>query len=216
MSDSVISAADGMACQLWEPTSFDSSGRIKAGNTPSAVTLPTVEQIARIEEQAREEGFAAGHAEGHLQGRAEGLREAGIEVARLRALADGFGAALGQADEDISRHILELSLDLAHAMLKAALAIRPEQLLPLVREAVRSVPAMQQPALLYLHPDDVALVEQHMGDELARNGWQLAADPALERGGCRIETPGSQVDATLPTRWQRLAAALGETSDWLA
>ncbi len=212
MSSYVISAAAEISCEPWEPASFDPDGRIQARTTAGAVALPTVEQIARIEEQARQEGFAAGHAEG----RAAGLRESATEAAHLRALADAFRAALGQADEDISHQILDLSLDLARAMLKSALAVHPELVLPLVREAVRYLPAMQQPALVCLHPDDAALVQQHMGDELARTGWQLTSDPLLERGGCRVETPGSQIDATLPTRWQRLATALGETSDWLA
>ncbi|OJZ20370.1 MAG: flagellar assembly protein FliH [Thiobacillus sp. 65-29] len=212
MSNCVISATDEISCQPWEPASFDPAGRVQARTTPGRVALPTVEQIADIEEQARQEGFAAGHAEG----RAAGLREAAAEADRLRTLTDAFSAALSQADEGISHQILDLSLDLARAMLKSSLAVRSELVLPLVREAVRYLPAMQQPALVCLHPDDAALVRQHMGDELARTGWQLTSDPLLERGGCRIETPGSQIDATLPTRWQRLATALGETSDWLA
>ncbi len=212
MSNCVISATEEISCQPWEPASFDPAGHVQARTMPGAVTLPTVEQIARIEEQARQEGFTAGHAEG----RAAGLREAAAETTRLRGLTDAVSAALSQADEDISHQILDLALDLARAMLKSALVVRSELVLPLVREAVRYLPAMQQPALVCLHPDDAALVQQHMGDELARTGWQLTSDPLLERGGCRIETPGSQIDATLPTRWQRLATALGETSDWLA
>lgn len=212
MSNCVISATDEISCQPWEPASFDPAGRVQARTTPGRVALPTVEQIADIEEQARQEGFAAGHAEG----RAAGLREAATEAARLRTLTDAFSAALSHADEGISHQILDLALDLARAMLKSALAVRAELVLPLVREAVRYLPAMQQPALVCLHPDDAVLVQQHMGDELARTGWQLTSDPLLERGGCRIETPGSQIDATLPTRWQRLTTALGETSDWLA
>jgi flagellar assembly protein FliH len=35
-------------------------------------------------------------------------------------------------------------------------------------------------------------------------------------GSCRVETANNQIDASLPTRWKRLAAALGKDSDWLA
>lgn len=211
MSSCLISAAEQPACQPWELASFDSPGRGPTKAGAPEVALPTIEQIARIEEQARQEGHAAGHAEG----RAEGLREAAAEAARVRALADAFAHALGEADEQISRQILELALDLARAMLKSALTARPELVLPVVREAVRYLPAVQQPALLCLHPGDAALVQQHMGDELTRSGWQITQDPQLEPGGCRIETLGNQIDATLPTRWQRLATALGQSSEWL-
>jgi flagellar assembly protein FliH len=47
-------------------------------------------------------------------------------------------------------------------------------------------------------------------------GWKIADDRQLEPGSCRIETANNQIDASLPTRWQRLAASLGKESDWLA
>jgi flagellar assembly protein FliH len=31
-----------------------------------------------------------------------------------------------------------------------------------------------------------------------------------------VETANNQIDASVPTRWQRLLAALGKHSDWLA
>ena len=101
-------------------------------------------------------------------------------------------------------------------MLKTALAVQPERVIPIVKEAVRYLPVLHQPALLFLNPADAELVKDRIGDELAKTGWQLADDAELERGSCRVETASNQIDATLPTRWQRLAAALGNQSDWLA
>jgi len=74
------------------------------------------------------------------------------------------------------------------------------------------------------------LVRERIGDELAKTGWQLTEDATLEAktgwqltedatleaGGCRVETPSNQIDAALPVRWQRLVAALGKQTDWLA
>jgi flagellar assembly protein FliH len=31
-----------------------------------------------------------------------------------------------------------------------------------------------------------------------------------------VETAHNQIDASLPTRWQRLTAAFGKPADWLA
>jgi flagellar assembly protein FliH len=204
----VIPSAD-LACTPWEMTSFDPEPhRAKNGG----VNLPTVEQISGIEEQARQEGYQAGHAEGYAQGMLEAQREA----ERLRSLADGFSTEVRQADETISRQVLELSLDFARAVLKTALTVQPDLVLPIVREAVRYLPALHQPAMLYLHPDDTALVRTRMGDELGKIGWLLADDERLERGSCRVETANNQIDASLPTRWQRMAAALSQNSEWLA
>ncbi|OYX24758.1 MAG: flagellar assembly protein FliH, partial [Hydrogenophilales bacterium 32-62-9] len=121
-----------------------------------------------------------------------------------------------QADEIISQQILDLSIDLARALLKPALAIRPELVIPIVKEAVRYLPVLHQPALLFLNPSDALLVKARIGDELEKMGWQIADDGQLEPGGCRVETASNQIDASLPTRWQRLTAALSKNSDWLA
>lgn len=199
----------------WEPASFDSTPRdvsLRQGD----VALPTIEQIAAIQEQAEQEGYAAGHAEGRAAGLAEGRDAAARETARLAGLADAFASQTRLADELIAQQVLDLAIDLARALLKSALVVRPELVIPMVREAVRYLPAMQQPALLYLNPADLALVRDRIGDELAKTGWQLTEDAGLEAGGCRIDTPSNQIDAALPVRWQRLVAALGKQTDWLA
>ena len=112
--------------------------------------------------------------------------------------------------------MLDLAIEISRAMLKSAFTIRPELVIPVVKDAVRYLPALQQPAMLYLSPDDLALVKSRIGDELTKLGWQLTDDAELESGGCRVETANNQIDASLPTRWQRVTAALGKDSDWLA
>ncbi len=102
-------------------------------------------------------------------------------------------------------------------MLQTALAVRPELVLPIVREAIDYLPALQQPALLFLHPDDAAAGQRTASaTSCEKAGWRVAEDTQLERGGCRVETASNQIDATTATRWQRLAAALGRESEWLA
>lgn len=212
MSSCVIRKEDQPACQPWEIASFEGDPHAVTNANRPGINLPTIEQITQIQEQARKEGYGIGHAEGL----AEGRRQAAAEAARLRNLADTFSTEISKADETISQQVLDLSIDLARALLKSALAIRPELVIPIVREAVRYLPVLNQPAMLYLNPNDARLVKDHIGDELEKMGWQLTGDAQLEPGSCRVETASNQIDASLPTRWQRLVAALGKESDWLA
>ena len=215
MSSCVILKEDQSACQPWELTNFDTHSHFVTNSSAIGVTLPTIEKIAAIEEQARQEGYDAGHAEGWERGLAEGREEAAREITRLRDLADTFSTEVSKADETISQQVLDLSLDFARALLKSSLTINPELVIPIVKEAVRYLPALHQPALLYLNPDDRVLVQEKIGDELAKTGWQITNDAQLERGSCRVDTAHNQIDASLPTRWQRLTAALGKDSSWL-
>jgi flagellar assembly protein FliH len=216
MSSGVLSRAAQGDYAAWEPASFDTVPHdLPASHYPD-LSLPTLEQIAGIQEQAHQEGYQAGLSEGREAGLAEGRAQARAENARLAMLAAGFSAASQDADALIARQLLDLSLDLAQAMLKSVLAIQPERVLPVVREAVRYLPLVQAPARLMLHPADVQLVREHMGEALEKSGWQLIDDPQIAPGGCRIETASNQIDASLPTRWQRLLDALGKQGEWLS
>jgi flagellar assembly protein FliH len=210
------------AYQRWEMASFgdDRSSAISSERNAPAANAASVaklaEQVAAAREQARLEGYAAGMAQGRNAGLDEGRAQAAQEKIHLQQIAETFGFEVAQANEAIAQDMLDLALDLAKAMLKTALDVRPERVLPIVGEAIRYLPTLQQPALLFLNPADALLVQQQMGEELVKAGWRIVDDVQLERGGCRVETASNQIDATTATRWQRIAAALGKESDWLA
>lgn len=205
------------AYQRWEMASFGDERASTRASAPSAAEL--AQQIAHAREDAQLKGYADGRAQGLAEGRAAGLKEghtqAAQEIIHLQQIAETFGSEVAQANEVIAEDMLDLALDLAKAMLKTALTVRPELVLPIVGEAIRYLPSLQQPALLFLHPDDAELVRGHMQDELTKAGWRVAEDIHLDRGGCRVETASNQIDASASTRWQRIASALGKDLEWL-
>lgn len=232
MSD-VIPKERQSAYQRWEMTSFgeeetqvvgksaqlnpqaEAAAAKAAAEAHMASIAAMTQQMDKAREQAHAEGYASGMEEGRAAGLAEGRALAEQERLSLQSIAETFGTEVAQANELIANDMLDLSLDLAKAMLKTALNVRPELIIPLVREAIHYLPTLQQPTLLHLHPDDAAIVATHMGDELSTAGWRVVEDPHMERSGCRVETVTNQIDATTPTRWQRIAASLGKDSDWL-
>lgn len=215
MSD-VLPKEKQSAYQRWEMASF---GEPTPAVPDPATAKANIEEIARIREEARNKGYAEGMHLGLAEGREAGLAEGRADIARallhLQEIAETFGAEVAQANEVIADDLLNLSLDISKAMLTTALSVRPEIVIPIVGEAIRYLPTLQQPALLFLNPEDAHLVRAHMDDELTKAGWRLAEDIHMQRGGCRIETASNQIDATIETRWHRVAAALGKELDWL-
>lgn len=212
------------AYQRWELASLGEEPKPK--EDPAQARLEAemqARQLAQMREEARQQGYAAGleqgHAEGFEAGRAEGFEASRAKVeheaAVLREVANAFSAEVAQASATTADEMLDLALDLAKAMLKTALKVRPELVLPVVGEAIRYLPSLQQPALLVLNPEDAPIVRHHLEDELDKSGWRIAEDPNMERGGCRVETPSNQIDAAASVRWQRLAEALGKQTGWL-
>lgn len=175
-----------------------------------AITLSTAEEIERLLQEAREKGHATGHAAGY----AEGKLLARAEGARLVALTTQFDAALSVFDQQVVEDLLALALDVARQIIRQAIAVKPELLLETIHEALAQ---MQHPhATIHLHPEDASLVRSYFGDQLAHAGHRIQEDRRLERGGCKIEAGGSQIDASMATRWQRIVASLGSNAEWLA
>jgi len=197
----------------------------RAAEAPPASMVPMIseEELEAIREAARQQGYAEGHeagmatglASGHEDGLAVGRAEAAAELANLQGIAAAFGDAVTQADEAIAADVLELALHLAKNMVRTAFEVRPELILPVVREAVDYLPSLQQPALLILHPEDALIVRGSIGHELEKSGWRLVEDRNVARGGCRIDTASNQIDAQIASRWQRLSHALGRNVEWL-
>jgi flagellar assembly protein FliH len=200
LSSNIIPKEQLSAYQRWELNSLDGSAR-------TTVPLPTAEEVENTHQQAYQEGFAAGYREG--KGKVD------AELARLAQLMSALDGALSQFDEAMSQNLLSLSLDIAKQMLREALRVRPELVLPVIREAVNSLPQASQHPHLKLHPEDAALVRSLMSDELNHFHWKLIEDGRVERGGCRVETTNSEIDATIENRWKRILAALGSEGAWL-
>ncbi len=214
------------AWQRWEMADFDTS---KTATTIQGVQLPTVNELEKLRDEIHREGFAAGHSEGmaagrkagHILGYDEGLRE-GRETAqatnaplldRLNQLLNQFDQELTNADQTIANAVLQLACDMAAAMLKTALPVQPELLLPVIRQAIIALPAMQRKGRLHLHPMDATVLRSHLHEELTH--WQIIEDTSITPGGCRLDTHQGTIDATLETRWMRLMAQLEQDTSWL-
>jgi flagellar assembly protein FliH len=205
------------AYQRWEMNSFGDERPSVVAKRPPPPELPSEDTINGIREEARLIGYDEGHAAGYADGLAIGRADAARELEHLQSIAVTFGNALTQADENIANEVLELALQLAKGMLRSALEVKPELIIPLVREAIGYLPVLQQPAILLLNPADAQIVRDGIGEELSKGGWRVSEDGQIERGGCKIETASNQIDAQASSRWQRLAASLGKNNvEWLA
>jgi len=166
----------------------------------SGVMLPTAIQIEEIQRQAREEGYQAGFAEGSQH---------------IAKLLNSLDQALQEADQGIAQDLLKLSLEVGRQMVQQALKTNPELLLNTIREAISSLPHFNQGAHVVLHPDDAKMLRESMGEQLNHSGWKIFDDATIARGGARIETAHSQIDATLENRWKRIVASIGQDSSWI-
>ena len=154
-----------------------------------------------IEREAYEKGFAQGERDG---------RELGEK--RLEAILDTFHKIL----EEIGRLRRDLYQKYEGEMVRLVFALTRKILrhdLPLpegwVKETVKA--AFQyvlepRKVILHLNPKDCQYLLNHPGgfpfslEGKEEDRLQVLADPAITRGGCFLETPMGDIDATLETQ----------------
>lgn len=202
----------------------------------AGISLPTAEDIERIHNEAHaaghEAGYEAGHEAGchagHEAGYQAGFEEgreaayrAGLETAqaeaqRIATLAENFENALTALDQTVADQLLALALEVAGQVLRGTVSARPETLLPVIREAIAALPLHHGHVALHLHPDDAAVVRDHLGDQFAQSGWRIIEDREIRQGGCQLRAGSSEIDASLETRWKRVVGSIGaDSSAWL-
>jgi flagellar assembly protein FliH len=193
------------AYERWEMNSFDKPARPAAAAAATApVSLTTAAQVEKI------------HQEGYQAGLAEGRQHARAEAANFTAMAAALAREVGELDQAIAQQVLDVALEVARQMLRSALAARHELVLPVVQEAIRSLPVLGEDRRLRLHPEDAALVRELAGEALHASSWNIVEDPTIARGGCVVTSSHGEVDATLDARWRRVVGALGRDEGWLA
>lgn len=155
----------------------------------------TEEELADIKETARQEGLKIG--------REEGLKIAQEEITNqltmLNAVMSKLADPLSQCKEQTQQQILELAFAVARQIVRRELQQDPTQIIAVIREALKLLPAGSKETIISLHPEDASKVKSALSiDQSSKlDSWQIKSDPSVEHGNCQIDTENSKVDASI-------------------
>jgi len=166
---------------------------VAAEPTPEPAQQPTVCDLEAIEQQAREEGYAAGHA----QGMAEAREVLQARMQRLDALLESAARPLRSMDELVELELTRLAMTVARQVLAHELRTAPDLVVEAVRQAALALPSASGNLRVRLHPEDLALLRSL---DMVESHWQLMPDSSLQRGDCMLECERSRLDARVETR----------------
>ena len=165
--------------------------------------LPTVSGLVDLQEEAYKEAFDQGLAEG----RKAGQIEVRAQVEKLAGMFHDLARPFEVLDAEVERELLTLAMALARQIVRRELKTDPTQIIGIVRDAIAALPVTARDVRVHLHPEDAAVVREHLAPTESERAWTLVEDPVMARGGCQITTTTSRIDARLETR---LAAILSE------
>lgn len=161
-------------------------------------------------EQGREDGFLKGKAEGYddgaEKGYAEGLqrgeREVNDSLTRLNSILALLHEPIATQHEELEGVLYELVQYLVTLMLHRELKLDSSVVLQIVRDSLDALPRNSERIRVFVHPDDYELCRKQAEGQI--DPWQVFADENVSRGGCRVETLASLIDATIESRLEDL------------
>jgi flagellar assembly protein FliH len=221
------------AYQRWQANAFDAPAAPAAPPVPevetvsgttqaeaesesvnsTAFALPTADEIEQMHEQAHNEGYRAGYEEGLQAAQAATLAAREQEVARLAAMTDALRDALNRLDQEVAEQLLDLALEVAAQVVGSSLKTQRELLLPVIREALQTLPLHHGSIALHANPDDLENLHDALEELVVQNNLKLVPDRGIAPGGCLLKAGHSEVDASLATRWKRVLEAIGVDPD---
>lgn len=165
---------------------------------------------ARGPNGAREQsGYEAGQAQGYADAMRAAQQARGADLQRLEGLLLDLRGRFDELSSRTADALLDLALDVAAQVLRREVQTRRDAALPVVREALQLVIDAHAHPTVRLAPQDFALVREALQADGRFHGCRFLEDDAIAPGGCRIESPQGEIDATLATRWRRVVQSLG-------
>ncbi|HEB86239.1 MAG TPA: flagellar assembly protein FliH [Gammaproteobacteria bacterium] len=206
LSDTAMPPRKGTtAYERWELPDVGEQTSNKIGSR-----LPTAAEIESIQKQAYTEGHDRGYRDGYEKGVAKGEIDVRQKAETFQELIQTLDTPLDELDEQVIEQTAQLAMAVARQIIRRELHADPGQVVAVVRDALKALPVMARKIRVFLHPDDAVLVREVLSlhDDDDSQTWRMIEDPLLDRGGCKINSENSTIDASVEMRLQRVITGI--------
>jgi flagellar assembly protein FliH len=197
--------SDPVPTAVWEPPQI---------NGPVLARNRRVADLQGIEREAWEKGLAEGREAGIAAVRKEeqaATLELDRRVQNLTSILDFMSKPIAALDTEVQRQLVSLAGAIARQIVRRELKTHPDEIVAVIRETVALLPMTAREVRVHLNPEDAKLVRARLVEASGDRVWTIAEDPIISRGGCRVSSESSSIDAQLEQRLgAAIAAALGD------
>lgn len=209
----------------WTPDAFG-DGSVRSphpGGDPAARSAPEPVDAApepdaaawQAEVQAaRDTGYQDGYRDGLAALDAAKRQYAAQVGSQVAGVLAAFDTQIQALESRMADAVVDTAVRLARQVVRRELQQHPELIAQVALDAVNAVMLSARHLRLRLHPDDLALVEAALADDLKAREVMLLPDAGLSPGGCLIESDLGQVDARIEQRWAQTVAVFGPPPDF--
>ena len=179
---------------------------VRESDDLSDSSILTAKQVEELQKQAYEEAYQEGLEKGREEGLANVSEEIRIQVNEFNSLVNSLEKPFAQLDNQVDQELTSLVIALVKQLVRREIKTDPGQIMAVIREAIEALPVATSKLQLRLHPEDATLVQEFYKLSEKDHSWDIIEDPLITRGGCKVVTTVTQVDATLETRLHQLFA----------
>ena len=139
----------------------------------------------------------------------EGLKKAEQVLNEYKSSLDSILEALlkplKEIDEEVIQAITQLSISISKQIIRRELQINSEQVVAIVKEAIKLLPLDKNRLIIHLNPRDMNIIRKVFNNDEIADNYTLMEDPSIEAGGCKIATEDSSIDATVESQIAQIA-----------
>jgi len=183
-------------------------------NGPVLARTRRVVDLSALEREAWDKGYADGLEAATAAVRKEQQAsqvELDRRVQNLASILDFMSKPIAALDAEVQRQLVTLVGAIARQIVRRELKAQPDEIVAVIRETVTLLPMTARDVRVHLNPEDALLVRTRVADGGSERAWTITEDPTISRGGCRVSSESSSIDATLEQRLGAvIAAALGD------
>ena len=204
----------------WNPDSFGDSpdSPLGAPSKPSAPPAPPPPDpavvMAEMIHSTRQEGYQEGYRDGLSALESFKQTFADELTSQIGVLVQSMGHQLDVLHQEMAQALATTAIQLAKQVVRGELLTHPDMIGNVAQEALDALLLSARHITLRVHPEDHSLILVGAEDVLKARGARLISDVKIARGGCIVESDIGTVDASVPARWSRAVAMLGQEISW--
>lgn len=176
---------------------------------------PTLPETTVYEPPAPMPDIESVQSEAYNAGVEQGLKQAdadfGSTLAALTLVCDQLSTIRETILKNSKTEMVELVLALSEKIIRHSVTEQNQTIIDTVESAIHQAVKSSE-FYIYLHPDDMVSVQERTQKFIAGlNGLDnivVKTDPTIERGGCKVESENSTVDATISSQFKVLQESL--------
>jgi len=188
-------------CTEWIVPDFGSEHKptVKKANNPG---LPTANDVEKIYQEASKEGFE--------QGYNAGMDAARQEIDTTVKEINGFMKILQGPYKHISGDVVDtlknIAVIIAGQIVRREINTDEKNIIAAINKSLSLVDEIKKPLTIHINPNDITTVTEHLSH--MEGNIKFIEDVTITRGGCRIDTSMSIIDATIESQITEIAAVL--------